>query len=262
MDFSGQLSIAMETEDQVSLDLGQMQTQWSLVRKAHQASVVGESSSDARKSLVMRYAPAIRRFVQIVVSNQALADELSQDAIMRVLQGDFAGADPQRGRFRDLLKTAIRNMAKNNWAKESRRSASDFDLTLLDDDNGQVQQMEEKWTAQWRENILKIVWGRLSDWQKEQPSSVVFTVLKLRSEFPEASSTELAGHLAKAVGREFSPENTRQLLRRSRVKYVEFLVNEVAQGVEDPSPQTIKDELISLGLFANVKDLLPAQWRI
>lgn len=61
----------------------------------------------------MRYAPAIRRFVQVVVRDPSLADELSRDAIVRVLRGDFAGADPSRGRFRDLLKTAIRNMARN-----------------------------------------------------------------------------------------------------------------------------------------------------
>lgn len=251
----------MESDEQASLDLGNMQTQWSLIRKAHQASMVGESATGARQSLVMRYAPAIRRFVQIVVRDPSLADELSQDAIVRVLRGDFAGADPTRGRFRDLLKTAIRNMARNYWAKENRRSAADFDLSLLDDDGQQIEQQDQAWTSQWRENVLSIVWDRLSDWQKSQATSVVHTILKLRSEYPEASSKDLAARLSEATGREYKPDNTRQLLRRARVKFVEVLVEEIADGLEDPTSETLKEELVALGLFENVKDLLPAEWR-
>ena len=251
----------MNPEEQVSLDLANMQTQWSMIRKAHQASIVGESASAARQSLVMRYAPAIRRFVQIVVRDPSLADELSQDAIVRVLRGDFAGADPSRGRFRDLLKTAIRNMAKNYWAKENRRSSTDFDLSLLDDENREVEELEQEWTAQWRGNVLSNVWDKLLDWQNSQPASVAHTILKLRSEHPKASSTELAQHLSESAGREFKPNSTRQLLRRARVKFVEMLVAEVADGLEDPTPDNLKEELIALGLFANVKDLLPADWK-
>ena len=251
----------MNSEEQVSLDLGNMQTQWSMIRKAHQASIVGESSAAARQSLVMRYAPAIRHFVQVVVRDPSLADELSQDAIVRVLKGDFAGADPSRGRFRDLLKTAIRNMARNYWAKENRRSSADFDLSLLDDDNQEVEKQDEKWTAQWRENVLSNVWDKLLSWQDSQPNSVAHTLLKLRSDFPKASATELAAEVSTSVGREFKPANTRQLLRRARVKFVEILVAEVADGLESPTPEDLKEELVALGLFASVQDLLPADWK-
>lgn len=39
----------------------------------------------------------------------ANADELSRDVVMKLLRGGFAGADPGRGRFRDLPKVAVRN---------------------------------------------------------------------------------------------------------------------------------------------------------
>ena len=116
--------------DHASVNLGNIQTQWSLIRKAHQMSVVGQSASSAREQMVMQYAPAIRRFVQLLVRDPDKADELSQDAVVRLLKGDFAGADPQRGRFRDLLKTAVRNMARNDWNRESRRQGVEFDLEL------------------------------------------------------------------------------------------------------------------------------------
>ena len=249
----------MTNDDEFSLDLGNIQTQWSLIRKAHQASLVGESASAARQSLVMRYAPAVRRFVQVIVRDPNMADELSQDAMIRILRGDFAGADPNRGRFRDLLKTAIRNMARNYWAKENRRSSADFDLSLLDDDGQETQKLDEEWTSQWRENTLSNVWDKLLDWQESSETSVAHTVLKLRSEVPDASSTELAERLSESTGRQYTPANTRQLLRRARVKFVEILVSEVADGLESPSPDDICEELVALGLYANVKDLLPAE---
>ena len=249
----------MTNDDEFSLDLGNIQTQWSLIRKAHQASLVGESASAARQSLVMRYAPAVRRFVQVIVRDPNMADELSQDAMIRILRGDFAGADPNRGRFRDLLKTAIRNMARNYWAKENRRSSADFDLSLLDDDGQETQKLDEEWTSQWRENTLSNVWDKLLDWQESSETSVAHTVLKLRSEVPDASSTKLAERLSESTGRQYTPANTRQLLRRARVKFVEILVSEVADGLESPSPDDICEELVALGLYANVKDLLPAE---
>ncbi len=82
-----------------------IKTRWSLVRLAHlngQAIDAGQ----ARQRLVMRYAAAIRRYVGAIVRDQNHADEISQEVIVRLIRGDFSGADPQRGRFRDLLKTA------------------------------------------------------------------------------------------------------------------------------------------------------------
>ncbi|MEZ6097091.1 MAG: sigma factor [Pirellulaceae bacterium] len=91
------------------------------------------------------------RFVQVVVKNPDQADELAQDAMVRLLKGDFAGADPGRGRFRDLLKTAIRNMARNYWSKENRRTGVDYDLSLVDGDADDVSsELDREWTNRWR----------------------------------------------------------------------------------------------------------------
>lgn len=251
-----------QESDEASLDLGNIQTQWSMVRRAHQGSIVGESASAARNSLVMRYAPAIRRFVQIVVRDPQLADELSQDAMVRLLKGDFAGADPDRGRFRDLLKTAIRNMARNHWAREKKRSPVDFDLSLLDgNDEAVPAKIDAEWTLQWRESVMGMVWEQLRAWESSQESSFPYTVLKLRSEFPDDSSQQLADRLSRATGREFRADTTRQQLRRSRVRFVELLVAEIASGLPEATPENLREELMDLGLFESVRDVLPAEWQ-
>ena len=66
---------------------------------------------------MLRYSAAIRRYMRAILQDHARADELAQDAVVRLLSGDFAGADPNRGRFRDLLEVSVRNMARNHWEK-------------------------------------------------------------------------------------------------------------------------------------------------
>ena len=57
-------------------ELGNIRTQWSLVQRAH---LDDQSGLQAMHTLVMRYAPAIARFVRIVVRDESLAEELAQE---------------------------------------------------------------------------------------------------------------------------------------------------------------------------------------
>lgn len=244
----------MTEEREVTVNLENIQTLWSLVQQAHD-----DSGIEARKSLVLNYAPAIRKFVRVVVRDENLADELAQDAILRLLRGDFAGADPQRGRFRDLLKVAIRNMARNYWAKEKRRAGVDYDPDLME--GAAAEELDDAWTRSWRDSLLRIAWAKLEQFEQQNPSSRPYLVLKLRSELPQATSQELAEKLSEATGDTISDATYRQQLRRARVRFGEYLVNEVANGLEEPTPRLVQDELIGLGLFESIRDVLPKQWR-
>jgi hypothetical protein len=52
------------------LRIDAIQTRWSLVRNAH-APGAAHSAEDARRFLVMRYIPAIRRYVGAIVKDAA-----------------------------------------------------------------------------------------------------------------------------------------------------------------------------------------------
>src|SRR2546430_1665631 len=92
-------------------------TRWSLLRLATEPAT---QAGPARKALVLRYAGAIRGYVGAMTPDSADADELAQDIVVRLLRGDFAGADPARGRFRDLLKVSVRNQVRTFLSKKSR----------------------------------------------------------------------------------------------------------------------------------------------
>lgn len=246
-----------ESLDGLPERLDAMTTRWSLVRRAHGESVV--SAGQARSELVLRYSAAVRKYIRGIVRDDARGDELAQDAIVRLLSGDFAGADPERGRFRDLLKVAVRNMVRNYWEKENRRRAADFDLNRFDVEDSSPD--DSAWEASWRQGALDLAWAALEQFERAQPGSAAFTLLRLRAAFPDASSEELAAKLSERTGQTITAEATRQKLRRARVKFAELLIDEIADGLADSSPDAIEDELQSLQLFDYVRDLLPPDWK-
>lgn len=244
--------------DQFSPRIDAIETQWSMIRRAHHGSKF--SSGEAKNSLVMRYLPAIRGYVGALTRDDAEADELSQEAVVRILKGDFSGADPERGRFRDLLKISVRNMVRNHWAKQNRCKTSDMDQ-IYADELGQDDELNDPWLDSWRVNLLEIAWAALKDYQDRRTGRVTYTILKLRSEFPDVDSPTLAAKLSEEVGVEFRADATRQHLRRARIRFAEFLVEEIAHGLETAEPGRIQEELIALGLYNSVKDLLPVKWK-
>src|SRR5438128_326991 len=88
--------------------LSQIQTQWTLMFHAHQGQ---GSAATAAGQLLLRYYRAVYRYLLGTVREPAVAEELAQEFAVRFLRGDFQRANPESGRFRDFLKTALRHLA-------------------------------------------------------------------------------------------------------------------------------------------------------
>lgn len=233
--------------------LGAISTRWSLLGRAHEGQAT--LAREARNALVLRYVPAIRRYVGAIVQRDDEADDLTQDVVVRLLSGDFAGADPERGRFRDLLKVAIRNMVRNRWAYEKRRRSADLDVQLLAD--AEEAEDERRWLDQWRQGVLDLAWKALESYQNSRPGSVAYTVLRLRADHPDDNAEELAERLSRATDRPVRVDALRQRLHRARTQFADLLIAEVAKGLAEPTPERIEDELVALQLV----DFLPAEWK-
>ncbi len=244
--------MADRNESVLASRLDAIPTRWSLVQQAHGAPL---NATAARQALVLRYAKSIRRYVGGMVKSTEDADELAQDVVMRLMKGDFGGADPTRGRFRDLLKTATRNMVHNHWAKANRRKTADADLDLVGKEED-----DPRWDAEWQANVLDHAWAALKESEKKTPTSPSYTLLKLRAEFPDATSDELAEKLGAKTKTAVRADACRQMLRRARLRFAEALVTEIGVGLADPSPARVAEELAALGLLGYVQDFLPTDW--
>lgn len=232
-------------------------TRWTLLRRAH--SSTSFSSAESRNALVLRYLPAVRRYVASMVHDDQEAEDLAQDLAVRMLAGDFAGADPTRGRFRDFLKVAIRNMVRNYWSRKKRRRTVDYDPAEAPAQT--EHQQEQAWLAQWRASVLELVWQAFRQKERRQPGSVACQLLELRKLYPEDTSEQLAARLSEKIGKPIRADALRQKLRRARLQFVDCLITELSNGIKDPTPEKIEEELVALGLIDLVRELLPADWK-
>jgi RNA polymerase sigma-70 factor (ECF subfamily) len=232
-------------------------TRWTLLQQAHGGSTT--TSGEARNALVLRYAAAVRRYVGALVRNDAEADDLAQDMVMRLLGGDFAGADPARGRFRDLLKVAVRNMVRNHWAKQKRRRPVDVDVANLG--VAADESDEQSWLAAWRRSVLDLAWNALQQEERKRAGSVAYTLLRMRADHPDDSSEQLAARLSEKTGKPMRADAVRQKLHRAREQFADVLLAEIARGLDAPTPDRIEEELVELGLLELVRDFLPEEWK-
>ncbi len=195
----------------------------------------------------------MRRYVGAIIRQGDDADELAQEVVLRLMRGDFAGADPTKGRFRDFLKIAVRNMIHNHWAKSNRRQTETLAAEPLSTDT----ERDQAWLGVWQKSVLD---HALESCRAEESTSGAYTLLKLRIEFPEATSETLAEKLSAKLKVAIKPDACRQMLRRARFKLAEALVDEIKNGLDDESPARVLDELAALGLLEQVKDFLPGDY--
>lgn len=252
--------MAKSNEDSSLADkrLDEIVTQWSLLRRSHEPT---QGAEPARKALVLRYNHAIRSYVGALMRDDNSADEVSQDVLVRLMQGGFAGADAERGRFRDLLKVSVRNMVNTFWQKQNRRRGAAIDVKQMADELTAAGGEDATWDETWRKSVLEMAWRALEDFQRDNPGSIAHTVLACRAKFPEDDSTQLAVRVSQAVGRPINAAAVRQQLRRARLRFAQLLVDELAHGLPDATPEKVEEELADLGLWEYVREFLPEDWR-
>lgn len=223
--------------------LDQIQTRWSLICRS--GDQLSSEAGMALHALTLRYAPAIRRYVFAITRDDDLADELSQDIVVRLLKGELLKVDAEKGRFRDFLKVVIRNTVRNRWSKDSRRSTaalpSDEQAVAPEDDDA-------TWEDTVRQHVLSSAWHELERYEQQHAGSLVHTVLRLRVDQPEASSEDLARLVSEQVGREINAAALRQQLSRARKQMRQYVISEVSDGLREPDPDQVDEELARLGL--------------
>ena len=99
--------------------LSRIATQWSLVFNAHQGQA-DAPRADLSK-LLSRYSGAAYRYLLGAVRDPEVADELTQEFALRFVRGDFRRANPERGRFRDYLRTALINLVNDHHRQQQEK---------------------------------------------------------------------------------------------------------------------------------------------
>jgi RNA polymerase sigma-70 factor (ECF subfamily) len=262
----------MESGDQKELHLSRITTLWTVVRDAHLppegTSAAARAARRAQTQLIEHYAPAIHRYLQVLLSGDAHgADEAFQEFALRLLRGDLRRADPQRSRFRDYLKRTLINLARDRQRNRQRAREHHLDSNLdpaAAPADGAGTDEDAAFVTVWREALLSRAWEVLAAEQREEGKPPYYTVLRLRSESPDGgTSDDLATALTQALSASpaITAANARKLLQRARERFAVILLDEVAQSLGDDRTDKIEDELMNLELYEYCRSALARRRR-
>src|SRR6516165_2535028 len=106
-------------EKELNHRLSHITTMWTVVFQAHQASDTQVVTS-AQRVLMQRYSGAVYRYLLAAVRDTDAADELSQEFALSFIRGDFKRVDPERGRFRDYVKTVLFHLVSTYQRKKQK----------------------------------------------------------------------------------------------------------------------------------------------
>lgn len=234
--------------------LSHISTLWTLVRQAH-GGAAGQIGA-AQQALLERYAGAVHRYLLGALRSQDAADELFQEFSLRFLRGDFKRADPERGRFRSYLKTALFHLIIDH---QKRQQVQPVPLGPQAAEPAspaaQCTDSEREFLESWREELMDRTWAALAEVER-RTGRPQHTVLRFRADHPALSAAEMAEQLSARLGKSVGIDWVRQVLHRAREKFTDLLLAEVAQSLEDPTPEHLEQELTELGLLAYCKPAL------
>ena len=227
--------------------LSQIETLWSMVRRAHGDGVTQTNS--AQSKMLDRYGGAAKRYLRAVVKNDDAADDVYQDFAVRFLKGDFADVSPERGKFRAFLKTVLFRTAMD-YFRQKRRGPNLREMETVFEPAAPDERKaaDEEFVASWRDELLARTWEALQQYEAET-NKPMHTAMRLRVDEPELRSPELAAALAEKLDREISAANVRVILHRAREKFADLLLDEVIQSLEEPTMDQVEEELGDLKLL-------------
>ena len=223
--------------DQPPLD--EISTRWTQVKDPAQ--------------FVLRYSAAIRAYLLALLKDEHDADDVSQDFVLHFLQRGLTAADPDRGRFRDYLKVAVRRAAWAHERKSARRPHAERPLRDAIDPAADSE-ADHQWQEEWRKCLVQRAARGIERYVQKHPGCGYDVALAIAREHPELDSSARARRAAELLGKSVSPAALRQMLRRARSLLRELLVAEVSKTLREPTPAAIEEELADLGLLALVRD--------
>jgi RNA polymerase sigma-70 factor (ECF subfamily) len=204
---------------------------------------------------VLRYYGPVYRYLLGVTRDPVAAKELANDFAVRFLAGKFSGATPDSGRLRDLIKTAVRNLAVDYWRRRTKeKRLLTIEESVLAEPYLQGADDRAAFDDAERDDFLARAWAALER-EEVATGKPYYRALKLKIEQPTLRSEELARQMSHTLKRETSADAFRQTLHRARTLFADLLLDDVVRATECDAAR-LEDKLIELKLLEYCKSAL------
>jgi RNA polymerase sigma-70 factor (ECF subfamily) len=218
--------------------LKEMETCWTVVMQAHAGG--DDTVTSARRDLLERYSGAIYRYLVGAVRDPDVAADLSQEFALRLLRGEFHRVHPERGRFRDYIRSVLINMVRKYYREQQRRPQALAEESWAVAPDAEFPSLEECL----RVEVLARTWKAL-----KQAHPRYYTVLKLRAHNPGLSSSAIAEQLTAVSGCCWKSAQVRKTIERARALFVELLFAEVSSSFQCTDQEDLWEALEGLDLL-------------
>ncbi len=240
------------SSEQFEQHLSQIATSWTVLFQAHTGS--GDEAAEALQCLLERYRAAVYRYLLASVRNTEDADELFQEFALRLVRGDFKRADPQRGRFRQFLKTTLYHLVVDS-RRRRRLTSLGPDTPEPAAEASSMAESDREFLAVWQAELMNMAWAALARVERET-GEPLHTILCFRTDHPDMRSPQMAEQLSRLLGKAVSDVWVRKRLSTARQRFTELLLDEVERSLERPTRDDLEQELIDLGLLEYCRDAL------
>lgn len=228
--------------------ISQISTNWDQLLAAHASETGADLRDAARFDILSRYGRCVHQYILAATRDHHVADDLSQEFALRFVRGDYKNAKPEVGRFRDYLKTSLRNLITDHFRRRVSTAAELPNSELADAENQDpLEALEADFIESWRKQVLHFAWESLKSFE-QQKNNHFYTVLSLRAREPNLTSDHMAQQLSDQLGHPVTSDWVRQKLHRARARFAEFLVDEIRRTLGTDEKDAIADELAELGL--------------
>lgn len=227
-----------------SSHLSRIETQWAVVREAHDSRVSG---NQAQSELIDIYGPSIKRYLLGSMRDEEGAAEVFQEFALRLIRGDFRNADSHKGRFRSMIKTALYRLMIDYYrrTKKQRKLGSSEGIESFAEP--ELETDDDSFSLAWRQSLLDESWNRLEQLE-QQTGRPYFSVLRARVDFPKLTTTQLHQNLSETNSTIPAESAFRVFIHRARKRFAAILLDQVVASMDNPNDEQIELELIELGL--------------
>jgi RNA polymerase sigma-70 factor (ECF subfamily) len=233
---------------ETNVPLSDINTQWTDVLEAHKGT--GASAVSAQEKLIQRYGGAVYRYLLGIVRDANVADDLAQEFALKFLNGAFRNANPERGRFRNFVKSAVLNLVHDYHRR--RRNQPQI---LSSEESAEPQALSEtppemderQFIESWRNELLARAWADLE--RQDETSQPLYVVLRFRADHPEMKPADMTVQLSTQLNKPLNENWVRQMLHRARKLFADYLLDDVIQSLHRPTQDELEQELADLGLL-------------
>lgn len=206
----------------------------NLVRTTHPWT-----AADNAAGFVLRYLAPMRRILIQSLGSPAEADEALRKLLSHLVSAGFG--KHRRGRLRDFLIKGIRSAAMNRISAMPDAGAQQTSLDELTSDS-------KIWLTYWREGLLERAWRSLERQEHATPEMPFYSVLHCATAKPQSTPAMLVVQIASEFNLTLDEQAVQSILITARGLFAQVLADEVAETLEDPSENDVKEEIAILGL--------------